>query len=518
MRVFIKKHILDLLNTVKEAVLYIEKSFEDKGTCIEVLKNCADALFSIESSLKSGFTMVNYQNNYESNVQYLIQSIEYIASKLLENKNIGEYKKDLFKKIELIVNEINNDDEVKLEVVFLPYKASMWDSLESVWLVAKDDDKCNTYVIPIPYYDRDSTGRLSVFHYEGNDFPSYVPIHDYKSYVISARKPDIIYIHNPYDGYNRVTSIAPEYYSDKLKKYTDMLVYIPYYVVGSYQSIELASNKIKTSAVVNSNLTIVQSNKYKKLFLECGFSEEKIQALGTPKLDIKKELDDFEGKEEWDRKLKNRKVILINLTLAVVLENDIWLDVFFDIIKELSENENIAIIFRPHPLIEATISSMKSHLVTKYIEIKNYIKSSENIILDLTSNPDIAFNYSDGMISTFSSLVFKYIITEKPTLILVNKKVEKIKDEFLLFDYLGSYFNLIKNELFLNEKDDFEVQDNLEYIEITNFVSMILEKSDYNRERRIGFVKDSIENIDGTCGKKIHSFVLNKLLGETKNG
>ena len=39
----------------------------------------------------------------------------------------------------------------------------------------------------------------------------------------------ISYIHNPYDNWNYVTSIDPAFYSWELKKYTDCLVYIPYY-------------------------------------------------------------------------------------------------------------------------------------------------------------------------------------------------------------------------------------------------------------------------------------------------
>ena len=36
--------------------------------------------------------------------------------------------------------------KVRKEVVFLPYKASMWDSLESVWKAAEEDPDCVAYV------------------------------------------------------------------------------------------------------------------------------------------------------------------------------------------------------------------------------------------------------------------------------------------------------------------------------------------------------------------------------------
>src|SRR5574344_1682646 len=53
-------------------------------------------------------------------------------------------------------------------VYFLPYKASMWDCLASVWRAAASDDGCEAVVMPIPYFDRDTDGGIKEWHYEGN--------------------------------------------------------------------------------------------------------------------------------------------------------------------------------------------------------------------------------------------------------------------------------------------------------------------------------------------------------------
>lgn len=39
-------------------------------------------------------------------------------------------------------------------------KASMWDSLESVWKTTDQDPDCDAYVIPIPYFDRTANGSF----------------------------------------------------------------------------------------------------------------------------------------------------------------------------------------------------------------------------------------------------------------------------------------------------------------------------------------------------------------------
>ncbi len=53
---------------------------------------------------------------------------------------------------------------------------------------------------------------------------------DWQSYNFEDRMPDVIYIHNAYDNCNRVTSVHSKFYSGNLKKYTEKLVYIPYFV------------------------------------------------------------------------------------------------------------------------------------------------------------------------------------------------------------------------------------------------------------------------------------------------
>ena len=127
-----------------------------------------------------------------------------------------------------IKKSIDRDVVERKEIVFMPYKASMWDSLESVWKAADADPECDAYVVPIPYYDRNPDHSFGEFHYEGGEYPDYVPVTHYNNYDISKRRPDVIYIHNPYDDCNYVTSVDPRFYSRELKKYTDKLVYIPY--------------------------------------------------------------------------------------------------------------------------------------------------------------------------------------------------------------------------------------------------------------------------------------------------
>lgn len=121
--------------------------------------------------------------------------------------NETKIHKKLRKQLLKVENSAKNDVTVRKEVVFLPYKASMWDSLESVWKAADENEFCDAYVVPIPYYNKNPDGSFREMYYEGNEYPDDVPITSYEDYDFKTRKPDVIYIHNLYDNINLVTSV-----------------------------------------------------------------------------------------------------------------------------------------------------------------------------------------------------------------------------------------------------------------------------------------------------------------------
>ena len=79
----------------------------------------------------------------------------------------------------------------------MPYKDSMWDSLESVWQAAyADKEHCNAYVVPIPYADRKPDMTVAEWHCEADIFPDYVPVLDWQEYTLDKLRemqPDVIF-------------------------------------------------------------------------------------------------------------------------------------------------------------------------------------------------------------------------------------------------------------------------------------------------------------------------------------
>ena len=119
-----------------------------------------------------------------------------------------------------------------------------------------------------------------------------MPITHYNDYDFKAHHPDVIFIHNPYDEWNHVTSVHPFFYSKNLKRFTDKLVYIPYFV---HQNGKVKEEYCVLPGTVYTDLVVLQSEevreKYIKFFSEAlnesTDASKKFVALGSPKFDSK---------------------------------------------------------------------------------------------------------------------------------------------------------------------------------------------------------------------------------------
>lgn len=329
-----------------------------------------------------------------------------------------------------IAGSVQKDIKVRQEVVFLPYKASMWDSLESVWKASDKDPDCDAYVIPIPYYDRQQDGRLGEVHYELDQYPMDVPVMRYEEYDFEKRQPDVIFIHNPYDDCNHVTSVHPFFYSRNLKRFTEKLVYIPYFILGeidpeNLQAVKGIEHFCLLPGVWNADRVIVQSENMKKIYIqvltktmkEQGFGkkywEERILGLGSPKIDkvLNTRKEELKIPEEWRKVIEKadgswKKIVFYNTSVGMLLKNsDQYLLKLRDVLKIFYENrDEVVLLWRPHPLMKATIESMRPQLWDEYWEIVKQYRAEEWGIYDDTADMDRAVVISDGYYGDASSI------------------------------------------------------------------------------------------------------------------
>ena len=171
------------------------------------------------------------------------------------------------------LHSIHDDIRASREIVFLPWKASMWEGMEPYWKEAASSQDCSVYVIPLPWFYRNVDGSLRDMQYDGESFPDSVPVTDYRSYDFSAHRPDMIFIQNPYDEYNLTTSIAPGFYSAVIKQYTRQLVYIPWFTVdetdpGDSKAVYNMRYYAAMPGVVHADRVILQSELIRKAYVD----------------------------------------------------------------------------------------------------------------------------------------------------------------------------------------------------------------------------------------------------------
>lgn len=178
-----KKQAEDFIKLLDRAHNEVKRAMErkDRDASSELLEQCQEGVIElgnmIEAEEGEGFPTISLLEEY-CEVVYQIHEAVWHNMPL----NASKTYKSLRKLLVRIEDSVRQDIKVRREAVFLPYKASMWDSLESVWKAANEDPDCDAYVVPIPYFDKNPDGSFKEMHYEGDQYPDYVPITGYEDY------------------------------------------------------------------------------------------------------------------------------------------------------------------------------------------------------------------------------------------------------------------------------------------------------------------------------------------------
>lgn len=437
-----KDRILQILASIDQVHHQLEKllnqgDVEQAAVCLEDCQNAAIAVGTqIEQSEGEGTGAVRLLEEYCELVYKIHESIPAGG----QDTTAGIFK-TLDGQLCQIKNQVEKEVPIRREVVFLPYKASMWDSLESVWRAAEEDPECDAYVIPIPYFDRNQDGSAKEMHYEGDLYPDYVPVTRYDRFDFSVHRPDIVFIHNPYDGANFVTSVHPFFYSDNLKKYTNCLVYIPYFASSGGMS----EGQRLCPVYLHADYIVIQSEKYRKFYDE-RIPDEKFLALGSPKFDsvIHRCQNPPEPSAEWKKKMTNadgtkKEVYFYNTTLGTMLgDTERFLKKLEYTFSIFQRRKDVCLLWRPHPLLEATFDSMRPQYKQRYLDLKNEFTRNEIGIYDETPCLEDTLAVSDIYIGDGgSSVVSLFGVAGKPIFLFHYGITEALQED----DWKANYYN-----------------------------------------------------------------------------
>lgn len=428
----VRKQLFEILNTLQSATDMLEGLFADasNSALIDLLTDCQNCAITmgnkIEAVYGEGTASVKALEEYCESIYLVSQSFQ-------QESLCKEYYNNSKEQLSAVAEHMEQEIPDKKEIVFMPYKASMWDSLESVYLAAREDESCEAYVVPIPYFDRKPDKSLGEMHYEGSEYPKNIHITDWEQYNFEERCPDVIYIHNAYDDMNLVTCVHPRFFSSNLKKYTEELIYIPYFVLEEIEpddqaKIEGMKHFCVLPGIIHADKVIIQSekmsqiyiNEYAKAFEAAGAVvvreqlKQKFLGLGSPKFDkvVNTKKEDVEVPEEWLKIIQKpdgtwKKIVFYNTSVTALLKHEekmlTKMKNVFEIFKE-RQNE-VALLWRPHPLIKTTIEAMRPQLWEDYAKMVEQYKAEGWGIYDDTADMDRAIALSDAYYGDHSSIV-----------------------------------------------------------------------------------------------------------------
>ena len=139
---------------------------------IGLLADCQDGAIAIGNQMENvygeGLESVHALESYCEILFHLAESEDAVTCE--ENYALAGNQ--------LLVIKAHMEKEIpdRLEVVFLPYKASLWNSLEGFYMAAKEDTDCDVYCVPIPYYDLNKDRSFGEMHDEQQKYPKDIEV------------------------------------------------------------------------------------------------------------------------------------------------------------------------------------------------------------------------------------------------------------------------------------------------------------------------------------------------------
>ena len=421
--------------------LYKLLMIQDAETAVQLLLKCQECAISLGNKAESMLTdcedLIHSLEEYCEIIFQIYQMLQ--QGEVLNGEGVFAL---LQEQLHVIKNQYSKEYNKKKKVVFIVDKANRWKSLKSVWEAAKDDRNNIVSVIVIPYFYKRLDGTVLEQHYEIDLFPKELDVMDYRQCNLEQYQPDIIFINNPYDQYNFLTAVHPAYYSSNLVKYTDKLVYIPWFTLTEFtredeRGWQSMQHFVTVPGVVNADKVYVQSEQMKEAYVEyltdwAGENtreiwEEKISGIDSTLMEqegIDKDEIELLIPEEWKSVLDKRdgsrkKILLYNISATGFVEHGMKavgkLKSVLQTVKESAEN--VALIWHLNKELELVLKKSYFELWKAYEQITEEYKSEAWGIYADNQDIQTLVSICDAYYGDACALSQAMVIAKKPVMI-----------------------------------------------------------------------------------------------------
>ena len=299
----VKEYLADSVEIIHEILLNKDSglSYEDIITYLSELQNNIVSFGTLTESIKGeDCNTVKLLEQYleviykvAKYVQKFDEGISYEASAESKYAECDEGVKDTFASIsEAIDSEMVN----RRSVLFLPVKAKHFSSMRMAYETEAATPDTDVYVMPLPYYYKEYDGSFKdEMHIDTEEFiKADIPVTDYSRFDLSLLCPEKIYINSAYDEYNMAVSVDTRFYARNVKKYTEKLIYIPYFKLmefdhANYPCWYNMQYYCTVPGVVMADKVYVQSENTRKAYIDKlneWVGDEKYTDIWGQKIDV----------------------------------------------------------------------------------------------------------------------------------------------------------------------------------------------------------------------------------------
>ena len=379
-----KEYLADSVEIIHEILLNKDSglSYEDIITYLSELQNNIVSFGTLTESIKGeDCNTVKLLEQYleviykvAKYVQKFDGSINYEESAESKYAECDEEVKDTFASIsEAIDSEIVN----RRSVLFLPVKAKHFSSMRMAYEMETATPDTDVYVMPLPYYYKEYDGSFKdEMHIDTEEFiKANIPVTDYSRFDLSLLCPEKIYINSAYDEYNMAVSVDTRFYARIVKKYTEKLIYIPYFKLmefdrANYPCWYNMQYYCTVPGVVMADKVYVQSENTRKAYIDKlneWTGDEKYTDIWEQKIDVYNESCEEDSEDEL-RDAGSKKTIVWFVSAGSLAEfGDKYIEKAYRNLDVFAlSKDKLKVLLNSEPFLDEMIKNYSDELYKKW--------------------------------------------------------------------------------------------------------------------------------------------------------
>ena len=380
-----KEYLADSVEIIHEILLNKDSglSYEDIITYLSELQNNIVSFGTLTESIKGeDCNTVKLLEQYleviykvAKYVQKFDEGISYEASAESKYAECDEGVKDTFASIsEAIDSEIVN----RRSVLFLPVKAKHFSSMRIAYEMEAATPDTDVYVMPLPYYYKEYDGSFKdEMHIDTEEFiKANILVTDYSRFDLSLLCPEKIYINSAYDEYNMAVSVDTRFYARIVKKYTEKLIYIPYFKLmefdrANYPCWYNMQYYCTVPGVVMADKVYVQSENTRKMYIDKlneWVGDEKYTEIWEQKIDVYEESCEEHSEDEL-RDAGSKKTIVWFVSAGSLAEfGDRYIEKAYRNLDVFAlSKDKLKVLLISEPFLDEMIKTYSDELYKKWI-------------------------------------------------------------------------------------------------------------------------------------------------------